>query len=146
MKENPIIKINQMSKGYPIGGKTFMALKNLTISFNEGEFAGIVGPSGSGKTTLLNIIGSLDKPTQGEAIVLDQNISYLTHKKAAYLRNINIGFIFQVFNLLPVYTVYENVEFALLLQQYSSKERKKAVMEALDWVGLTSHANKKPDT
>ena len=124
MKENSIIKINQMSKGYPIGGKTFMALKNLTISFNEGEFAGIVGPSGSGKTTLLNIIGSLDKPTQGEAIVLDQNISDLTHKKAAYLRNINIGFIFQVFNLLPVYTVYENVEFALLLQQYSSKERK----------------------
>ena len=145
MKEKSIIKINQMSKGYPIGGKTFMALKNLTISFNEGEFAGIVGPSGSGKTTLLNIIGSLDKPTQGEAIVLDQNISDLTHKKAAYLRNINIGFIFQVFNLLPVYTVYENVEFALLLQQYSSKERKKAVMEALDWVGLTSHVNKKPD-
>ena len=113
MKENSIIKINQMSKGYPIGGKTFMALKNLTISFNEGEFAGIVGPSGSGKTTLLNIIGSLDKPTQGEAIVLDQNISDLTHKKAAYLRNINIGFIFQVFNLLPVYTVYENVELCL---------------------------------
>ena len=67
-----------------------MALKNLTISFNEGEFAGIVGPSGSGKTTLLNIIGSLDKPTQGEAIVLDQNLSDLTHKKAAYLRNITL--------------------------------------------------------
>ena len=85
MKKNPIIKINQMSKGYPIGGKTFMALKDLTISFKEGEFTGIVGPSGSGKTTLLNIIGSLDKPSEGEAIVLDQNISdfgwFVQHEK-----------------------------------------------------------------
>ena len=89
-----------MSKGYPIAGKTFMALKDLTISFEEGEFSGIVGPSGSGKTTLLNIIGSLDKPTEGQAVVLDQNISDLSHRQAAYLRNINIGFIFQVFNLL----------------------------------------------
>ena len=144
MKENSIIKINQMSKGYPIGGKTFMALKNLTISFNEGEFAGIVGPSGSGKTTLLNIIGSLDKPTQGEAIVLDQNISDLTHKKAAYLRNINIGFIFQVFNLLPVYTVYENVELPLILNNVEKTDRVKKVTQAIEWVGLRDKINSKP--
>jgi putative ABC transport system ATP-binding protein len=145
MKEKPIILIEKMSKSYPIAGKSFMALKELSVSFQKGEFTGIVGPSGSGKTTLLNIIGSLDTPTQGKALVLDQNISDLTHSQAAYLRNINIGFIFQVFNLLPVYTVYENVEFALLLQKHTTQERKKAVMETLEWVGLSDHANKKPD-
>ncbi len=97
MKINPIIKINQMSKGYPIAGKTFMALKDLTISFKEGEFAGIVGPSGSGKTTLLNIIGSLDKPTEGQAIVLDQNISDLTHRQAALFKKYKYWIYFSSF-------------------------------------------------
>ena len=105
---------------------------------------GIIGPSGSGKTTLLNIIGSLDKPTNGEVNVLNKNIKSLNHKEAAELRNFHIGFIFQVFNLLPVYTVFENVEFALLPKKIA-KQRKNAVMEALEWVGLTEHANKKPD-
>ena len=99
----------------------------------------------SGKTTLLNIIGSLDSPTEGAALILGKNISELSHKESAWLRNKHIGFIFQVYNLLPVYTVYENVEFALLLQDIPKAQRKKMVMDALDWVGLASMADKKPD-
>ena len=99
----------------------------------------------NGKTTLLNIIGSLDKPSTGDATVLGKEIKSLSHKEAASLRNFNIGFIFQVFNLLPVYTVFENVEFALLLQKKSALERKKAVMKALEWVGLEDQADKRPD-
>ena len=122
-----------------------MALKKIDLSIQEAEFTGIVGPSGSGKTTLLNIIGSLDKPSTGDATVLGKEIKSLSHKEAASLRNYNIGFIFQVFNLLPVYTVFENVEFALLLQKKSALERKKAVMKALEWVGLEDQADKRPD-
>ena len=140
-----IIKLKNTSKSYPIAGKEFMALKKLDLSIQEAEFTGIVGPSGSGKTTLLNIIGSLDKPSTGDATVLGKEIKSLSHKEAASLRNFNIGFIFQVFNLLPVYTVFENVEFALLLQKKSALERKKAVMKALEWVGLEDQADKRPD-
>ena len=145
MKKEPIIQVKNASKSYPIAGKEFMALKQIDLSLTKGEFAGIVGPSGSGKTTLLNIIGSLDKPTQGDAFVLNKDIKALSHKEAASLRNYHIGFIFQVFNLLPVYTVFENVEFALLLQNNSAKERREAVMRALKRVGLTDHADKRPD-
>ena len=145
MKKEPIIQVKNASKSYPIAGKEFMALKQINLSLNKGEFAGIVGPSGSGKTTLLNIIGSLDKPSQGDAFVLNKDIKALSHKDAASLRNYHIGFIFQVFNLLPVYTVFENVEFALLLQDNTANERKEAVMRALNWVGLTNHAHKRPD-
>ena len=140
-----IINLKNLSKSYNIAGKPFYALKEVNLSFVEGEFTGIVGPSGSGKTTLLNIIGSLDSPSGGEAIVLEKNISSLNHSESAQLRNYNIGFIFQVFNLLPVYTVYENVEFALLLQNFSQDERKKLVLQALEWVGLENHKDKKPD-
>tara|TARA_B100001769_G_scaffold238789_1_gene204876 strand:+ start:460 stop:1149 length:690 start_codon:yes stop_codon:yes gene_type:complete len=140
-----IISLKNLSKSYNIAGKPFYALKEINLSFGEGEFTGIVGPSGSGKTTLLNIIGSLDSPSGGEAIVLEKNISSLNHSESARLRNYNIGFIFQVFNLLPVYTVYENVEFALLLQNFSQDERKKLVLQALKWVGLENHKDKRPD-
>ena len=139
-----IIKLDGMTKHFPVGNGQFTALSNINLNFGKGEFAGLVGPSGSGKTTLLNIIGSLDSPSEGEAIVLDQSISKLTHKQSAMLRNQHIGFIFQTYNLLPVYTVYENVEFALLLQNMSATERKKAVMEALEWVGLTDKIKSKP--
>lgn len=140
-----IITLQDVVKRYPVGEGEFTALEDINLSFAKGEFAGLVGPSGSGKTTLLNIIGSLDSPSEGTATVLGKDIARLSHKEAAHLRNYHIGFIFQVFNLLPVYTVYENVEFALLLQNKSESERKKAVMQALDWVGLTHLKDKRPD-
>ncbi len=139
-----IIVLEKLVKRFPVGDGEFTALSDINLTFDKGEFSGIVGPSGSGKTTLLNIIGSLDSPTEGTATVMGQQISKLSHKQAAQLRNLHIGFIFQVYNLLPVYTVFENVEFALILQNRSAAERKKAVMEALEWVGLENMANKKP--
>ena len=140
-----IIQLEHVYKRYPVGDGEFEALADINLSFGAGEFAGFVGPSGSGKTTLLNIIGSLDKPTEGKALVLGQDIGSLTNKESAHLRNKDIGFIFQVFNLLPVYTVFENVEFALLLQGVPVAARKKRVMEALEWTGITRLKDTKPD-
>jgi putative ABC transport system ATP-binding protein len=140
-----IIKIENLTKRFPVGKGEFTALRNINLEFGKGEFAGFVGPSGSGKTTLLNIIGSLDTPTEGSAIVMSKSIADLSHKQSAKLRNKHIGFIFQTYNLLPVYTVYENVEFSLLLQNMNGAERKKAVMQALEWVGLTDKVKSKPN-
>jgi len=139
-----IIKIEGMYKRFPVGNGEFTALSKIDLNIEKGEFVGLVGPSGSGKTTLLNIIGSLDTPSEGHATVIEQDVALLSHKQSALLRNLHLGFIFQTYNLLPVYTVYENVEFALLLQNMSSSERKKAVMEALEWVGLTDKIKSKP--
>jgi putative ABC transport system ATP-binding protein len=144
MENFSIIKVVNLVKRFPVGKTEFTALNGLNISFGRGEFAGLVGPSGSGKTTLLNIIGSLDTPSQGEVDVLGSSISALSNRQSAKLRNQHIGFIFQTYNLLPVYTVYENVEFALLLQNLSGSKRKKAVMDALEWVGLTDKVKSKP--
>jgi putative ABC transport system ATP-binding protein len=144
MENSSIISINRLIKRFPVGKSEFTALNGLSLIIKKGEFMGLVGPSGSGKTTLLNIIGSLDAPTEGEVKVIGNSISTLSHKQSALLRNQHIGFIFQTYNLLPVYTVYENVEFALLLQKLSSSERKKAVMDALEWVDLTDKIKSKP--
>ena len=139
-----IINIKNLTKKFPVGKGKFTALENVNLQFGKGEFAGLIGQSGSGKTTLLNIIGSLDTPSDGVVEVLGQSISLLTNKQSAKLRNKHIGFIFQTYNLLPVYTVYENVEFALLLQNLPASARKKAVMDALEWVGLTDKEKSKP--
>ena len=139
-----IITLNNLTKRFPVGDGEFTALRDINLSFKKGEFAGLVGPSGSGKTTLLNIIGSLDVPTEGTAIVMGKDVAKLSHKESAMLRNKHLGFVFQVYNLLPVYTVFENVEFPLLLQSHTAAERKKMVMDSLEWVGLENMANKKP--
>lgn len=139
-----IIKIENLVKKFPVGNGFFTALNNINLGIGTGEFTGLIGPSGSGKTTLLNIIGSLDAPSEGKALVLGSDIAKLSHKESAALRNKHIGFIFQTFNLLPVYTVYENVEFALLLQNFSAPERRQMVMQALEWVGLTDKEKSKP--
>lgn len=144
MENSSIIKIENLVKRFPVGKNQFTALNKISAAFGTGEFAGLVGPSGSGKTTLLNIIGSLDSPSEGEVTVLGKSVSSLTHKQSAKLRNHHIGFIFQTYNLLPVYTVFENVEFALLLQNLSASARKKAVMDALEWVGLTEKVKSRP--
>jgi len=144
MENNSIIQINNLVKSFPMGKTRFTALRNITLNIGKGEFVGLIGPSGSGKTTLLNITGSLDTPTSGEAKVLGHSVGELTAKQAAQLRKQNLGFIFQSYNLLAVHTVFENVEFPLLLLDYSKAERKKMVMDALEWVGLTDKVKSKP--
>ena len=139
-----IIRTTHLVKIYPMGEQTITALDDVNLVFSRGEFAGLVGPSGSGKTTLLNILGSLDAPTSGSAEVLGRKIETLGHKQAAELRNHHIGFIFQTFNLLPVYTVYENVEFPLLLLEMTPSARRKAVLDALEWVHLADRSKSRP--
>jgi len=144
MENNEIVKIKGLIKRYPIGGRFFTALNGIDLEFGTGEFAGLVGPSGSGKTTMLNIIGSLDSPSEGTTHILGYSVGDLSQKKAAKLRKMHLGFIFQTYNLLPVYTVFENVEFPLLLLDTNHADRKKAVLDALEWVGLTDKAKSRP--
>jgi putative ABC transport system ATP-binding protein len=144
MDNHVVIRAENLVKKYPMGRTELIALKNVSLQFQRGEFAGLVGPSGSGKTTLLNVVGSLDSPSSGSAEVLGERIETLSHRKAADLRSRHIGFIFQTFNLLPVYTAFENVEFPLLLLSMSAAERRKLVTDALEWVGLADRARSRP--
>ena len=139
-----IIEISKLVKRFPMGKGEFTALGGIDLGFDQGEFAGLIGPSGSGKTTLLNIIGSLDSPSQGRVEVLGQSVGNLNARDAARLRKESMGFIFQSYNLLQVHTVYENVEFPLLLLKYDHGKRRKMVMDALEWVGLTDKLRSKP--
>jgi putative ABC transport system ATP-binding protein len=144
MKNGAVITTRNLLKQFPVGRGNFTALRDVNLTIERGEFAGLVGPSGSGKTTLLNIVGALDHPTSGEAIVIGRNTGELNHRESARLRNEHIGFIFQTYNLLPVYTVYENVEFPLLLLGMGATERNEAVNRALEWVGLTDKIKSRP--
>ena len=139
-----IITTEKLTKRYPVGSGFFTALDSIDLSFEKGEFAGLIGPSGSGKTTLLNIIGALDSPSEGSVTAIGRAVEKLSQKEAALLRNHHIGFIFQTYNLLPVYTVYENVEFPLLLLGMEKEEREKKVNDALEWVGLTDKRESRP--
>jgi putative ABC transport system ATP-binding protein len=127
-----------------MGKGEFTALKGIDLTFSQGEFAGLVGPSGSGKTTMLNIIGSLDIPSSGDVTVLGHSIGSLNAKEAALLRKESMGFIFQSYNLFAVHNVFENIEFPLLLLKFPASKRKKMVMEALEWLGLTDKIKSKP--
>lgn len=144
MGDGNLILTENLIKIYPMGSSRITALNLVSLAFAAAEFAGLVGPSGSGKTTFLNIVGSLDTPTSGSAEVLGRMVETLSHRQAAELRNHSIGFIFQTFNLLPVYTAYENVEFPLLLLKTPAAQRKKMVMDALDWVGLADRTRSRP--
>ena len=140
-----VIAISDMVKKFPIGGDYFTALRDINIEFKEGEFAGLVGPSGSGKTTLLNIVGGLDSVSDGEISVLGQSIKETTHEQRALIRRKYMGFIFQSYNLLPVYSVYENIEFPLILNKIDKTERREKVMQAIEWVGLSDKVDSKPN-
>jgi len=144
MEKDALIETKNLVKKYPIGGRRFMALNGINLTIKTGEFIGLVGPSGSGKTTLLNIMGALDNPTEGSAVVVGKDTRELRHKESARLRNEHIGFIFQTFNLLPVYTVFENVELPLLLLGMNTSDRKRAVIKALEWVGLSDRVKSHP--
>ena len=144
MRFTDVVIINQLVKQFPVGGDFFTALKKVDLVFSEGEFSGLVVPSGSGKTTLLNLIGGLDSPTEGTINVLNKSIANTSHAERALIRRKHMGFIFQSYNLLPVYTVFENVELPLILNKFSEKDRTNMVEEAVEWVGLTDKMNSRP--
>jgi len=145
MESNTVISIQNLVKRFPVGGDFFTALKNVDLKLHKGEFTGLVGPSGSGKTTLLNIIGGLDSASEGTVRVLDQSLDNTTHNERAKLRRKYMGFIFQSYNLLPVYTVFENIELPLILNKIDQADRIKKVNQAIEWVGLTNKRDSKPN-
>ena len=127
-----------------MGGDYFTALSDVNLELEKAEFMGLVGPSGSGKTTLLNIIGGLDSPTEGNVNVLGIELGSSSHNERAHLRRRKMGFIFQSYNLLPVYSVFENVELPLILNKVDSQERKRLVNQAVEWVGLADKIDSRP--
>ena len=145
MENNAVITINNLIKCFPVGGDFFTALKDIDLTLNKGEFTGLIGPSGSGKTTLLNIIGGLDSPTEGQVSVLGQALNDTSHGERARLRRKHMGFIFQSYNLLPVYTVFENVELPLILNKIDKDERRSMVEQAVESVDLTDKMDSRPN-
>lgn len=144
MSNNFVVRIQNLVKKFPVGGDFFTALKDVSLNFSTGEFTGLVGPSGSGKTTLLNIIGGLDSPSEGNVNVLGMDLESTSHGERAELRRTKMGFIFQSYNLLPVYSVFENVELPLILNKIEPNERKSLVKEAVDSVGLSDKIDSRP--
>ena len=144
MGNSSVITIKNLVKRFPVGGDYFTALKDVNLTLSTGEFTGLIGPSGSGKTTLLNIIGGLDSSSEGQVSVLGKALDHTSHVERAVLRREYMGFIFQSYNLLPVYTVFENVELPLILNKVDPQEREKKVNQALEWVGLGDKIKSRP--
>ncbi len=140
-----VIEIKDLYKIYNSSEVKVKAVNGVTIDFEEGEFAAIVGPSGSGKTTLLNMLGGLDRPTSGEVIIAGKKIWELNSRKLIDFRLHNIGFVFQAYNLIPVLTAKENVEFIMHLQGRDKHERNARVKELLEAVGLGDRLNSRPN-
>jgi len=139
-----IIKTENLSKVYNPDTVPVHALNDVNITFEEGEFTAVRGPSGSGKTTLLNMIGGLDKPTEGKVTIDDVDISELKDSKRIDFRLNNIGFVFQHYNLIPVFTARENVSFIMLLQKRDKKEIQERADALLDKVGLAKKKDSRP--
>lgn len=139
-----IIEINNLHKIYTDNSVSVNALNGINLDFEEGEFSAIVGPSGSGKTTLLNIIGGLDDATEGTVIIDNVEINQLSARKLTDFRMRNIGFVFQAYNLIPVLTARENVEFILHLQGADKKYRESRTKELLQAVGLGEMMDRRP--
>ncbi|MZG54843.1 MAG: ABC transporter ATP-binding protein [Nitrospinae bacterium] len=142
--EKKLIKLSEVSKVFKVGEENFTALHEVSLDIESGAFMSFVGPSGSGKTTLLNLIGGLDVPTTGNIYFKESGLSSMSRQQMAQYRRENIGFIFQTYNLLPVYSVYENVLFPLLLKGSKEKEVRDRVMDIVAKVGLSDQSNKRP--
>ena len=140
-----IIETSHIAKRYIMGTEIIDALKDVTISVSRGEYVAFMGPSGSGKSTLMNIIGCLDSPTSGKYILNSKDVSDMTENELAEVRNKEIGFVFQTFNLLPRMTSLENVALPLIYAGYTKSERTERAMAALKSVGLEQRAGHRPN-
>lgn len=139
-----VIEIKNVNKIYNSEEVKVHAVNNVTLDFREGEFAAIVGPSGSGKTTLLNLLGGLDLPSSGQILINNVDLSKLKSSRLIDFRMNNIGFVFQAYNLIPVLTAKENIEFIMSLQKWPKEKRKARAMELLKAIGLSERANSRP--
>ncbi len=141
-----LIEAQRLMKTYHVGEVEVPAIKGIDFAIDAKSFVAFVGPSGSGKSTLLNMVGCLDHPSSGKLAVLDTDIATLDRRAAADFRGRHMGFIFQDFNLIPVLTAYENIEYPLLMvQNWPEAKRRERIMWLLDAVGMTAQANKRPD-
>jgi putative ABC transport system ATP-binding protein len=143
--ENYIVNLKDIYKNYMLGKVEVPALKGITLDIPTKKFNVVIGQSGSGKSTLLNLIGCIDKPTSGSITVCGQNVSVLNDNELSDFRAKNIGFVFQTYNLIPVLTVYENVEYPLLLTKTPKNILKEKVMETLETVKLSDYYKKFPN-
>jgi len=141
---NSIVTIDKVVKVYRVGDEDFTALHEISLEIETGAFMSFVGPSGSGKTTLLNLIGGLDQPTSGSIIFKNVELGELNRTARAEYRRKNLGFIFQTFNLLPVYSVYENILFPLLLDGNKESVVRQSVLDMVESVGLSDQIKKRP--
>ena len=139
-----LITLDQVSKVYQVGEENFTALKDVSLEVEKAAFMSFVGPSGSGKTTLLNLIGGLDRPTTGKILFKGASLDNMSREQLAAYRRENIGFIFQTYNLLPVYSVYENILFPLILNGLKESHVRERVKNMVAKVGLMDQINKKP--
>jgi len=140
-----IIETKDLAKIYQIGMVEIPALQSITLDIEENEYVALMGPSGSGKSTLMNIIGCLDTPTKGTYILNNNNVGSQTDNELAEIRNKEIGFVFQTFNLLPRLNAQENVELPLIYAGYDKKQRAEIALKVLDSVGLADRVNHKPN-
>jgi len=145
MTSTPIIRLQDIRKSYLMGHQALPVLKGVSLDINKNEYVALMGPSGSGKSTLMNIIGCLDTPTSGTYILNGQNVSTMPDDALADVRNMEIGFVFQQFNLLPRLTALENVALPLVYAGTSKKERLERAMQVLEKVSLTDRSHHKPN-
>ncbi len=140
-----VISTKEIKKEYVMGAETIRALKSISIEIKRGEYVAFMGPSGSGKSTLMNIIGCLDTPTAGQYVLNGHDVSDLTENELAEIRNKEIGFVFQTFNLLPRASALENVSLPLVYAGYGKEDREEKALATLDGVGLAERAYHKPN-
>jgi len=145
MHQPPLIRLLDVTRTYPLGRVNVRALTGVSLDVDRGDFLALAGPSGSGKTTLLNLIGCIDKPDSGRIVIDGIDVTPVPLHRLASTRLHTLGFIFQTFNLIPVLTAYENVEYPLLLQHVPAAARRKRVLEWLEQVGLSDQARQRPD-
>jgi putative ABC transport system ATP-binding protein len=145
MHQQPLVRLTDVTRTYPLGRVQVRALTGVSLDIDRGDFLALAGPSGSGKTTLLNLLGCIDKPDSGRVVIDGIDVTDVPLHRLAATRRDTLGFIFQTFNLIPVLTAFENVEYPLLLQHLPARQRRERVRYWLEQVGLTEQARQRPD-